>query len=53
MSHLFKSDPNQTASVTTRTVRVENNVPVLKSPTDLKEKQLDGWVDLDKLEQTG
>jgi hypothetical protein len=45
--------PDQTASVTTRTVRLENNIPILKSPTDLKEKQLDGWVDLDKLEQTG
>lgn len=45
--------PDQTASVTTRTVRFENDIPVLKSPTDLKEKQLDGWVDLDKLEQNG
>jgi hypothetical protein len=45
--------PDQTASVTTRAVRLENNIPILKSPTDLKEKQLDGWVDLDKLEQTG
>jgi hypothetical protein len=44
--------PDQTASVTTRTVRFENSIPILKSPTDLKEKQLDGWVDLDKLEQT-
>ncbi len=45
--------PDQTASVTTRTVRFENSIPILKSPTDLKEKQLDGWVDLDKLERTG
>jgi hypothetical protein len=45
--------PDQTASVTVRTVRFENNTPILKSPTDLKEKQLDGWVDLDKLEQSG
>jgi len=45
--------PDQTASVTTRTVRFENSIPILKSPTDLKEKQLDGWVDLDKLEETG
>jgi len=45
--------PDQTARVTTRTVRFENNIPILRSPTDLKEKQLDGWVDLDKLEQTG
>ena len=45
--------PDQTASVTTRTVRFENNIPILKSPTDLKEKQLDGWVDLDTLEQSG
>jgi hypothetical protein len=44
--------PDQTASVTTRTVRFEASIPILKSPTDLKEKQLDGWVDLDKLEQT-
>ncbi len=46
--------PDQTASVTTRTVRLDdNNIPILKSPTDGREKQLDGWVDLDKLEQTG
>jgi len=45
--------PDQTASVTTRTVRFDNGMAILKSPTDLKEKQLDGWVDLDKLEQTG
>jgi hypothetical protein len=45
--------PDQTASVSTRTVRFENGIAILKSPTDLKEKQLDGWVDLDKLEQTG
>jgi hypothetical protein len=45
--------PDQTASVTTRTVRFENKIPILKSPTDLKEKQLDGWVDLEKLERTG
>jgi hypothetical protein len=45
--------PDQTASVTTRTVRFENNISILRSPTDLKEKQLDGWVDLGKLEQTG
>jgi hypothetical protein len=45
--------PDQTASVTDRTVRMEKSIPILKSPTDGKEKQLDGWVDLDKLEQTG
>jgi hypothetical protein len=45
--------PDQTASVTTRAVRFENDIPILKSPTDLKEKQLDGWVDLDELEQNG
>jgi hemopexin len=45
--------PDQTAMVTERTVRFENGVPILKSPTDAKEKQLDGWVDLDRLEQTG
>ena len=45
--------PDQTAKVTDRDVRWVNDIPILKSPTDLKEKQLDGWVDLDKLEQTG
>ena len=45
--------PDQTASVTDRTVILENGIPILKSPTDGKEKQLDGWVDLDKLEQPG
>jgi len=45
--------PDQTASVTDRTVRLKNGIAVLKSPTDNKEKQLDGWVDLDKLEQMG
>ena len=45
--------PDQTASVTHRTVRFVNGIPVLKSPTDGKEKQLDGWVDLDRLKQTG
>jgi hypothetical protein len=44
--------PDQTAQVTERDVRWVNNTPILKSPTDLREKQLDGWVDLDKLEQT-
>ncbi|HEY6969335.1 MAG TPA: hypothetical protein VJA94_09025 [Candidatus Angelobacter sp.] len=45
--------PDQTARVTERTVRWENNIAILKSPTDNREKQLDGWVDLDKLSQTG
>jgi hypothetical protein len=45
--------PDQTASVTTRTVSFDNSIPILKSPTDLKKKQLDGWIDLDKLKQTG
>jgi hypothetical protein len=45
--------PDQTASVTARTVRWDNNIAILKSPTDRKEKQVDGWVDLDKLQQTG
>lgn len=44
--------PDQTAKIAERTVRFENNIPILKSPTDGKEKQLDGWVDLDRLEQT-
>jgi len=45
--------PDQTAAVTDRAiVRYENNIPVLKSPTDNKEKVLDGWVDLDRLTQT-
>jgi hypothetical protein len=45
--------PDQTARVTDRDVRWADGVPILKSPTDLREKQLDGWVDLDRLEQTG
>jgi len=45
--------PDQTAGVTTRTVRFQDGAAILRSPTDAKEKQLDGWVDLDKLEQTG
>jgi hypothetical protein len=44
--------PDQTASVTVRDVRWVNGIPILKSPTDLKEKQLERWVDLDKLEET-
>jgi hypothetical protein len=43
--------PDQTASVSKRTVRFDNKIAILKSPTDGKEKQLDGWVDLDKLTQ--
>jgi hypothetical protein len=40
--------PDQTAARTPRRVRRDaKNVPILKSPTDNKEKQLDGWVDLD------
>lgn len=34
-------------------VRYENNIPVLRSLTDGKEKRLDGWINLDKLNQTG
>lgn len=46
--------PDQTARVTDRNVRFDNNnISILKSPTDSKEKQLDGWVDLDQLSQTG
>lgn len=45
--------PDQTATVSEQTVEWVNNVPVLKSPTDTKKKQLDGWIDLDRLEQTG
>jgi len=46
--------PDQTASVTPRKVlRLENNIPVLRSPTDAREKLLDGWIDLDRLKQTG
>jgi hypothetical protein len=33
--------PDQRASVTTRTVRFENSILILKSPTDLEEKQPD------------
>jgi hypothetical protein len=45
--------PDQTAAVTERDVRWVDGVPIMKSVTDIKEKELDGWVDLDKLEQTG
>jgi hypothetical protein len=45
--------PDQTAEVTVRDVRWVDGVPIMKSVTDTKEKELDGWVDLDKLEQTG
>jgi hypothetical protein len=45
--------PDQTAAVTERDVRWLDGVPIMKSVTDIKEKELDGWVDLDKLEQTG
>lgn len=45
--------PDQKAEVTKRTVRFDdNNIAILKSPTDNKEKRLDGWVDLDRLTQT-
>ena len=44
--------PDQSAALTPRTVEWENDIPILISPTDLKKKQLDGWIDLDKLEQT-
>jgi len=45
--------PDQTAEVTERTVTWTDGVPIMKSPTDLQPKELDGWIDLDKLEQTG
>ena len=45
--------PDQTAQVTDRAVRWVDGVPIMKSVTDIKEKELDGWIDLDKLEQTG
>lgn len=42
--------PDQTASVTDRAVKLgDKNIPILISPTDRREKQLDGWVDLDKM----
>ncbi len=45
--------PDQSAAVTDRTVRRDgDNMVILKSPTDAQEKQLDGWIDLDKLPQT-
>jgi len=45
--------PEQTATVTERTVRFDDkNIPILRSPTDGREKQVDGWVDLDKLTQS-
>ena len=45
--------PDQTVALTPRTVEWINDIPILKSPTDIRKKQLDGWVDLDRLEQTG
>jgi hypothetical protein len=45
--------PDQTAAVTERDVRWVDGVPIMKSVTDIKEKELDGWVDLDRIEQTG
>jgi len=43
--------PDQTASVTTRTVRLENSIPILKSPTDLYLKRPDEflWAGLGRL----
>ena len=45
--------PDQTAQVNERSVRWVDGVPIMKSVTDAKEKEFDGWIDLDKLEQTG
>jgi hypothetical protein len=45
--------PDQTAEVTVRTVTWTNGVPIMKSPTDKEPKELDGWIDLDQLDQTG
>lgn len=46
--------PDQSAEISDREIgRYENKIPVLISPTDKKEKLLDGWIDLDKLKQTG
>lgn len=45
--------PDQTAEVTVRTVTWTNGVPIMKSPTDREPKELDGWIDLDQLDQTG
>ena len=45
--------PDQTAAVSLRTVRYDDDgIPILKSVTDGREKQLDGWIDLDLLTQT-
>jgi V8-like Glu-specific endopeptidase/cell wall-associated NlpC family hydrolase len=44
--------PDQSAAVTDReVVRFENNIPVLRSPTDNRDKLLDGWITLDRLKQ--
>ena len=46
--------PDQTASVTDRKVKLSpEGIPILISPTDGREKQLDGWVDLDQLPRQG
>jgi hypothetical protein len=42
--------PDQSAQTTQRPVAFDaKNIPILGSPTDGKQKQLDGWIDLDRL----
>ncbi|MFO0618676.1 MAG: hypothetical protein U0414_39150 [Polyangiaceae bacterium] len=42
--------PDQTAARNKRALtRTKDNIPILESPTDRLPKQLDGWIDLDKL----
>jgi hypothetical protein len=46
--------PNQVCKINRRPVtKFVNGIPVLHSPTDGKDKLLDGWISLDKLKQTG
>ena len=42
--------PDQTAAVTLRAVSYDaTHRPILTSPTDQRPKQVDGWIDLDKM----
>lgn len=46
--------PDQVAEISDDVIEsYDRNVPVLHSPTDTKKKTVDGWIDLDKLKQTG
>jgi hypothetical protein len=42
--------PDQVAAITPRTIKMgDDGIPTMKSPTDGEFKQLDGWIDLDRL----